>query len=189
MEHVIYKLTSPSGKIYIGRTHNFDTRMNGHKYNAFTKKAKNSLYKAIRKYGWENFRKEIIANVPSEELAQTLEEALIKQFDSVKNGYNDTYMGGGGDLWKNKPENQKQIFRKKMSRITTGQKNGMYGKKQSEEARKLQKEKAKGRFSLEWYIQRHGIEEGTKLYKERSYRLSKRTFLRNERGIFVSLNG
>jgi len=185
MEHVIYKLTSPSGKIYIGRTSEFKQRMKSHKYNALTKCANNSLYRAIRKYGWDNFTKEIIATAPTQETAQFLEEVLIKQFDSVKCGYNDTYVGGGGNLFENQPE-KLQGFRKKMAGITGGEKNGMFGKQQTEEAKQKQRQKAKGRFSLQWYIDRYGQEEGELLYKQRSDTLRKRTFLRNENGIFVS---
>ena len=95
---VIYKISSPKGKVYIGRTNNFDGRMAEHKCSALTKKANNSLYKAIRKYGWDNMIKEIICEVETEK-AQKLEEELIKAYDSVRNGYNDTYVGGGGDIW------------------------------------------------------------------------------------------
>jgi predicted GIY-YIG superfamily endonuclease len=31
---VIYKITSPNKKVYIGRTKNFDERMEAHRYNA-----------------------------------------------------------------------------------------------------------------------------------------------------------
>jgi len=185
MEHIIYKLTSPTGKVYIGRTVNFNDRMAQHKHSALVKNSNNSLYKAVRKYGWDNFTKEVIANTDTKESAQLLEEALIKQFDSVKSGYNDTYVGGGGNQFENQPDKLKK-FRKKMSRITVGDKNGMYGKKQSEDAKQKQREKAKGRFTLQWYIARHGQAEGEILYKQRSERLSKRKFVRNEKGTFVS---
>ena len=185
MEHIIYKLTSPSGKVYIGRTHNFQDRMAQHKYEAKTNRKGFTLYKAIRKYGWDNFTKEIIATAPTQETAQILEEALIKQFNSVKKGYNDTYVGSGGNVFEQYPEKLEQ-FRKKMSQATAGEKNGMYGKKQSDEAKEKQRQKAKGRFSLQWYIDRNGQDEGTKLYHERCENLSKRKMLRNEKGTFIS---
>jgi group I intron endonuclease len=185
MEHVIYKLTSPTGKIYIGRTCDFDKRMIEHKHCALTKKMNNSLYKAIRKYGWENFTKEIIGKVNDKENAQLLEEALIRQYDSVKKGYNDTYVGGGGNQFEDMPNKKMEQFKKKMSRITSGKNNGMYGKKQTEATRVKQREKAKGRFSLPWYITRYGSEEGTKLYNERSIRLKSRKMHRASDGTFV----
>lgn len=185
MEHLIYKLTSPNGKVYIGRTKNFETRMAQHKCEAMSRRKSYPIYKAIRKYGWDNFIKEIIATAPTEETAQLLEEALIKQFDSVKNGYNSSYIGSGGDNFKGQEDKLKK-FRKTMSRVTAGEKNGMYGKHHSDEAKEKQKEKAKGRFSLEWYIDRHGKEQGTELYNERCQNLSKRKMLRDKNGVFIS---
>jgi group I intron endonuclease len=185
MEHVIYKLTSPSGKVYIGRTQNFEDRMAQHKYEVKNSRKEYTLYKAIRKYGWENFTKEIIATAPSQEAAQLLEEALIKQFDSVKYGYNDTYIGSGGNVFKNQPE-KLQTFRKKMSHVTAGEKNGMFGKQQTEEAKQKQREKAKGRFSLQWYIDKYGPEKGEEFYKQRSESLRNRKLARNERGTFIA---
>ena len=48
-----------------------------------------------------------------------------------------------------------------------GDKNGFYNKHHSEETMKHLKEKAKGRYSLEWFIHRHGEIEGTIKYEER----------------------
>ena len=187
MEHIIYKLTSPNGKIYIGRTCNFDDRMAQHKYESTVTRRNYPLYKAIRKYGWENFTKEIIVKNLNQETAELLEEILIKQFNSVKIGYNSSYnTTGGGNVWVDKPETEKDEFRKKMSELTVGDKNGMYGKKQTDEAKQKQREKAKGRFSLQWYIDRHGDEQGTLLHKQRSEHLRKRNLVRNQKGVFVS---
>ena len=52
-KYLIYKLVSPSGKMYIGQTNNFDGRMIEHKSNAKWRKSK--LYNSIRKYGWDKF--------------------------------------------------------------------------------------------------------------------------------------
>jgi group I intron endonuclease len=179
----IYKLTSPSGKIYIGRTCNFEQRMIEHKAGA--KKIKHrSLYKAIRKYGWENFSKEIIADCNNEETAQIIEEGLIKQFDSVKKGYNDTYGGNGRNIWKDNPELLEKL-KNTLSEKFSGEKNPMYGKTHSEESKQKLKEKAKGRFSLEWYIDRNGKEEGTRLYEERRVWLKSRNLKKDENGRFI----
>ena len=186
MERIIYKLTSPNGKIYIGRTNNFEDRMVQHKYEAVTRRKNYPLYRAIRKYGWDTFNKEIIAATSTEQNAQILEEAFIVKYNSVKKGYNATYTGSGGNLWNGKTEEEKQRFREKMSHCVSGEKNGMYGKKQSDEAKEKQRQKAKGRFSLQWYIDRNGQDEGTKLYHERCENLSKRKMLRNEKGTFIS---
>ena len=179
----IYKLTSPSGKVYIGRTDNFDRRMIEHK--SVSKKILNrSLYKAIRKYGWESFQKEIIAECNGEDNAQIIEEGLIKKYNSVKDGYNDTYAGNSRNIWKDNPELlEKQ--RKTLSEKFSGKKNPMYGKTHSKKTRKKLQEKAKGRFSLDWYIDRNGKEEGTRLYEERRLWLKNRNLPKDENGKFT----
>lgn len=52
--------------------------------------------------------------------------------------------------------------------------NGMEGKLHSKETRRKQKEKAEGRFSLEWFIGRYGLDLGTKKYEDRCKSLSER---------------
>ena len=180
---VIYKLTSPNGKVYIGRTKNFDERMEAHRYNAMVRKYPNSLHRAIRKYGWDNFQKEIITEVESDK-SQILEEQFIKAYNSVNKGYNDTYAGGGGNVFEGRPEaleKMKSILSKKHS----GSGNAMYGKSHSEEAKQKQREKAKGRFSLEWFIDRNGKEEGTQLYEQRRTWLKNRNLKKDSKGRFI----
>lgn len=57
MQGVIYKYTSPSGKIYVGQTLYLQRkRIDKHKYEAFTKHCDTPFGHAIRKYGWETIR-------------------------------------------------------------------------------------------------------------------------------------
>ena len=182
---VIYKISSPKGKVYIGRTNNFDGRMAEHKHNALTKKAKNSLYKAIRKYGWDNMTKEIICEVETEK-AQRLEEELIRAHNSVRAGYNDTYAGGGGDIWKDRRDtNEYMEWISHMKKIGSGENNGMYGKTHNSDTLDKLKAKAKGRFTLDWYKDRHGDVEGERLYEERRVWLKSRNLKKDENGRFL----
>ena len=182
---VIYKISSPNNKVYIGRTDDFNRRMIEHKHAAYTKKLSNSLYRAIRKYGWDNMVKEIICEVESEK-AQKLEEELILAHNSVRKGYNDSYVGAGGDQWKGRRDSDEYMeFIQRMSEMSKGEKNPMYGKSHSEESKQKLKEKAKGRFSLQWYIDRNGKEEGTKLYEERRMWLKSRNLKKDENGRFL----
>lgn len=182
---VIYKIQSPIGKVYIGRTNDFNRRMIEHKKCALTDKSLNSLYKAIRKYGWDNMEKTIICNVESN-TAQLLEEELIKAYDSVRKGYNDSYIGAGGDQWEGRRDTDEYMkWIARMKEITKGDKNGMFGKSHSEEAIQKQKEKAKGRFSLEWFIDRNGKEEGTRLWEERRVWLKSRNLPKDANGKFL----
>ncbi|MBC8428066.1 MAG: hypothetical protein H8D94_01195, partial [Candidatus Pelagibacter sp.] len=66
-----------------------------------------------------------------------------------------------------------------------GYQNGMYGKKQKPESIKKMKEKAKGRFTLDWFIDRYGDKKGTEKYRSRCKALSERKMKRDENGNFI----
>ena len=68
---IIYRLTSPDGKIYIGQTiQPFNNRIYGHNNDAYTntKYYERPLYKSIREFGMDNFKKEIIVECNDYEL-------------------------------------------------------------------------------------------------------------------------
>lgn len=75
----LYKLTSPSGKSYIGITlRDFDTRWNGHIKDA-RRGSPNPIHRAIRQYGPKSFKKEILlsSNIESELLAAEAEAVIV----------------------------------------------------------------------------------------------------------------
>ena len=93
----IYKITNlKNQKVYIGQTNNFVARMRNHKSCAFNPNAHEyvlHLYYAIRKYGWDNFSKEIIEEIPEEESQEYVDERerfYISFYDSTNRdkGYN-----------------------------------------------------------------------------------------------------
>lgn len=73
-----------NGKCYVGQTKQLPRKrwLNGEGYIECPK-----FYKAIKKYGWNNFDHIIIAKC-SEEFADQIEQHYIKIYDSVTNGYN-----------------------------------------------------------------------------------------------------
>jgi len=186
MEHFIYLFTFSNGKHYVGRTNNFKSRMIKHQSRA-NKKARHELYWAINKYGWDNIIKEII------DTASTLEEAVAKEYeyivkyDSVRNGYNMTENTKvGGYVWIGREDSEEFImFKEHMKKAMSGENNGMYGKSHSLESKTKQKEKAKGRFSLPWFIEKYGEEAGKQKYEERRQFLKSRIMKRSFNGTFA----
>ena len=186
---VIYKIVSPKGKVYIGRASDFNRRMTEHKSTAtkkYSSKYQYALYRAIRKYGWDNFTKEILIETDDEQLLKKLEEEFILAYDAVKKGYNDTYTGGGGDPWVGRRDTKEYMeWITHMKSVTSGENNGMYGKTHRADTLDKLKAKAKGRFTLDWYKDRNGDVDGERLYEERRVWLKNRNLKKDENGRFV----
>ena len=104
----IYKYENKiNHKVYIGQTVDLVNRKSCHKYKATFEK--NKFYNAVRKYGWDNFDFDIIAQVEvgtSQEICKVLdalEEQYIEEYDSYNSGYNST-TGGHSCRDKEMPE-------------------------------------------------------------------------------------
>lgn len=159
--HYIYKITNKlNDKIYIGQTNNPNRRWEQHKSGAF----KNSndcpkLYNAIRKYGFENFKLDILTNSMDIDDINILEEQYIINYDSKINGYN---ISNGGYNTEKSQETKDKIskaksginhhyfgrhlskeHREKISKhhiehgVSVGSKSGMYGKTQTDEVKAI----------------------------------------------------
>lgn len=82
----IYKITSPSGKIYIGQSVNILSRIN--KYKTARCITQPIILKSILKYGWENHVFEIVCECEQSELNEK-ERYYQEMFDCIgKNGLN-----------------------------------------------------------------------------------------------------
>lgn len=98
---VIYKYESPSGKVYIGQTMNEAHRKSQHKSEA--RNPKKYFHKAIAKYGFDNFKYDVIFRTASKNdnklkyLLNVMETYFIKKYDSNNpdKGYNLTEGGEG----------------------------------------------------------------------------------------------
>jgi group I intron endonuclease len=125
----IYKITSPSKKVYIGSSNNIPKRLNY--YKSGNCKGQIKLYNSILKYGWINHKVEVLEVCNLDELYQrelyygTLYNVLsvnglnliLPKNNEVKTGISDE-------------------TRRRMSESRMGVKNSFYGKKHSEETRK-----------------------------------------------------
>lgn len=136
MGYTIYKHTSPSGKVYIGIT----KRKPEYRWNKGKGYREDQIifYRAIKKYGWDNFTHEIIYTDLSEKDAKNLEISLIKQYKLINLSYNITDGGDGGRGLHNKRKKHSEETKKKMSKsrkgLFTGEKNPMYGRHETSPA-------------------------------------------------------
>ena len=106
MKWLIYKHTNlVNGKIYIGQTKQTANNRwaNGLGYNPYNNLQNCVFWNAIQKYGWDNFKHEIIEdNIQTKEEADKREKYWIKHFNSYigfnnSNGYNMTLGGSSGE--------------------------------------------------------------------------------------------
>lgn len=101
--YCIYKaVNKDDGKVYIGKTNNFEKRKQEH----FLDKRTNSMFdRALRKHGDESFEWSVLEDcIPTLETANEREKYWIKQYNAYyrwdgSNGYNMTYGGDGGSQW------------------------------------------------------------------------------------------
>ncbi len=172
---IVYKATNiKNNKIYIGKTsETLRGRKRGHKYEAKTPKGYFGY--ALRKYGIEGFKWDILYFAPNLKELNLKEIECIKLYNSTNNkvGYNITEGGTGGDTYTNNPRREEILKAMKIERNTpeaklrvskvhkgkkatkeqrvemsiarTGSGNGMYGKNHTEEALKLMSENKKGK--------------------------------------------
>lgn len=118
---------------FIYRTTNMVT---GQKYIGQTLKSESDSYlgsglyllRAIKKYGAENFSREILARSDSREELNSLEIEWIEKTNAVKSHeyYNITEGGLAGDFG--------PAVRQKISKAVSGEKNGFYGKHHTRES-------------------------------------------------------
>lgn len=98
---VIYKAEFPNGKVYIGKSKDFDSRKIKHSYS--TRYYNTKLTNAINKYGFDSIKWEIIFETEDINIINQKEIEFISKYDSIKNGYNTSTGGDGGDTISNNP--------------------------------------------------------------------------------------
>lgn len=152
--YYIYKITNlTNGKTYIGQ----------HKYKELNDSYMGSgklILLAYKKYGIENFRKEILySNIQYKETADDMERfAIAKERVVGKAEYNIADGGNGGDLGEEVNKKLSELLkgrcfseevRRKLSEAHKGQVSWNKGKARSEETRKKISEAGKGRHPSE----------------------------------------
>ena len=99
--------------------------------NGFRYKKQQKFYRAIQKYGWDNFEHIILYEHLTAEEAGEIEKQLIEKYDSYNNGYNADL---GGNVTNHSPETLEKM------------RQSMLGKKHTEETKqKISNSKEKSR--------------------------------------------
>lgn len=108
---VIYKMTFPNNKVYIGQTIDFNRRMN--RYKILDCKSQKKLYNALKKYNWTDIQCEIICQCDNINELNEKETELIKEYNSRDSNYGYNISAGGSI-------GADEAWRKKQSKIQTG---------------------------------------------------------------------
>jgi group I intron endonuclease len=134
---VIYKITNPTGRIYIGKTVDFTNRMTS--YKNLNNPQQLILYSSILKYGWGNHQVEILEESPPENLS-SLEIKYIAEYNSYHYdnplGMNLT-KGGEGTIGRVDSEEVRQNRAQKL-----------IGSKRSDATKKLMSDLKKGKIPI-----------------------------------------
>jgi group I intron endonuclease len=160
--YYLYEVTNlVNGKTYIGQ-HITDDLEDGYMGGGL------ALGRAIKKYGKENFKKEVLIFARSAESLNLLEMmAVTLEFCERRDNYN--LREGGGSKGRLCSET-----RKKISIAKSGPRNHNYGKKFSEETRSRMSKAQKGRIvPLEARLKHSAKMRGRKLSKEHREKLSR----------------
>jgi len=123
----IYKITSPTGRVYIGQAVDLNRRISGYSM-VSTYKKQPKLKNSFLKHGVENHQFDIIEYCSEEEL-NCSERFWQDEFDVLNGGLNCVLQDCGE---KRKVYNEE--LRKKISESKIGDKNPNWGKKMSQEA-------------------------------------------------------
>jgi len=124
MKYTVYEHKSnTSGKKYIGYTSlGLKGRLHKHYINAMSN-MDTHFYKAIRKYGLDDFVSKILWEGYSKKDATDMEIHYIKLFDTFKTGYNSTEGGDGGWCV---PAEKYDEWAVKISKTSTKEHNGRW---------------------------------------------------------------
>lgn len=166
-KYIVYRHTSPNGKVYIGITctsAKIRWGVSGKRYN------KNILfYRAINKYGWDKFKHEILLENQTKSCAIYAEKYLIRWYKSHNISYNITDGGEGSLGFSHKLSAESK---EKLRQINLGHK---FSKESREKMSKShlghkESEETKRKKSLKMTGKRHTAETKAKISKIQSGR-------------------
>lgn len=131
----IYKITSPSERVYIGQA--VDIRRRIYRYNSLDTQEQVKLHRSFLKYGLGKHTFQIIEECPEQELNKR-ERFWQEYYGCVDNGLNCFYTETD-----TQPRVYSKEWRQAASERSSGENNGMFGYQWSEEQREKQSQAIK----------------------------------------------
>lgn len=193
----IYKITSPSGKIYIGQT--VDVYCRWGEYKTLKCETQRLLYRSLKKYGAENHKFEIVEECNREQLNER-EIHYIKFFDTFNtpHGLNLTAGGEGGakseetkkvmseaafKKWKNIPIEDRKLSEEHKRKIGKASEGNQYrlGTKHDEDVLKKISESSKINSQIYWDNLKNdpeGYKKRCQIYSEAQTKYSQEQFMK-----------
>lgn len=105
----VYKISSPTGRVYIGQTNSLSRRIVEHNY--MSKNSTLKLSNSIRKYGISKHIIEPIFISECEYEKDMMEAFYISYYDSVKKGMNNLNLPGVRHAFKGKKHTKENILK------------------------------------------------------------------------------
>src|SRR5271157_2988825 len=135
---IIYKITNTiNGKAYVGQSQQtLEQRWTLHKSDAKKSYKNTHFYNAIKKYGTECWKQEILEEINDINLLNEAEMKWIEYYDTFNNGYNSTSGGENGYIFS-------EETKEKLRQAHLGENNHFFGKNHTEETKeKMRKPKS-----------------------------------------------
>ena len=168
----IYLITNKvNGKKYVGQSIDIEERWKRHII--ASKKSELVIYRAMRKYGIDNFDFSILEECSVDKLDER-EIYWISELDTYNNGYNMTIGGKGHNLYldpKEREQKKKEIARRSSKK---------YRDSHKEERRELQRKYRKNNPDYVKKWEENHKEERTIMWRERARRLRMEKKLKND---------
>ncbi len=124
---VVYKITNTiTKKIYVGQTtKTIEERWKKHLKSIFYDNLQTNLAKAVRHYGKNNFKIEILEKCKTKKELLEKEQFWIKKLNAIDKGYNMTPGGEGNNTYIAKTEKDMKKIKSKLSNSKLGDLNPM----------------------------------------------------------------
>lgn len=175
-EYYVYKHTSPSNKIYIGITRqNLEKRWQygiGYSYNTH-------FANAIRKYGWKNFKHEVLFSGLTKSEATTKEIELIAYYDSTNKDKGYNISPGGATV--SKETNEKIQIARELNGTNERERKRMIALWKDPEFRERTLANMQGKHRTEEQKEHYrasSVKKGTHLSEEHKQKLRERNITR-----------